>query len=137
MRNVITKLLIANRGEIASRIIRTAREMDIATVAVYSDADRNAPYVAQADESVHLPGTAPADTYLRGDLILAAAAHTNAEAIHPGYGFLSENADFARSCIEAGIVFVGPSPQAITAMGSKIAAKDMMRAGGVAVLPGI
>ncbi|MCV6990762.1 ATP-grasp domain-containing protein [Mycobacterium timonense] len=134
---MITKLLIANRGEIASRIIRTAREMDIATVAVYSDADRNAPYVAQADESVHLPGTAPADTYLRGDLILAAAAHTNAEAIHPGYGFLSENADFARSCIEAGIVFVGPSPQAITAMGSKIAAKDMMRAAGVPVLPGI
>jgi len=133
----ITKLLIANRGEIAARIIRTAHEMDIATVAVYSDADRDAPYATQADESVHLPGTAPADTYLRGDLILAAAAHTNAEAIHPGYGFLSENADFARACIEAGVIFVGPSPEAITAMGSKIAAKEMMRSAGVPVLPGV
>ena len=133
----ITKLLIANRGEIAARIIRTAHDMDIATVAVYSDADRNAPYVIQADESVHLPGTAPADTYLRGDLILAAAAHTNAEAVHPGYGFLSENADFARACIEAGLIFVGPSPAAITAMGSKIAAKEMMRSAGVPVLPGV
>ncbi|TAM72270.1 biotin carboxylase N-terminal domain-containing protein [Mycobacterium sp.] len=134
---MITKLLIANRGEIAARIIRTAHEMDIATVAVYSDADRNAPYVAQADESVLLPGTAPADTYLRGDLILAAAARTKSEAIHPGYGFLSENAGFARACIEAGVIFVGPSPQAISAMGSKIAAKEMMRAAGVPVLPGI
>jgi propionyl-CoA carboxylase alpha chain len=133
----ITKLLIANRGEIAARIIRTAHEMDIATVAVYSDADRDAPYAIQADESVHLPGTAPADTYLRGDLILAAAAATNAEAIHPGYGFLSENADFARACIDAGLIFVGPSPEAITAMGSKIAAKEMMAAAGVPVLPGV
>lgn len=134
---MITKLLIANRGEIAARIIRTAHQMDIATVAVYSDADRHAPYVAQADESVHLPGTVPGDTYLRGDLILAAAASTNAEAIHPGYGFLSENADFAQSCIDAGVTFVGPSPHAITAMGSKIAAKDLMRDAGVPVLPGI
>jgi propionyl-CoA carboxylase alpha chain len=133
----IAKLLIANRGEIAARIIRTAHDMDIATVAVYSDADRDAPYVTHADESVHLPGTAPADTYLRGDLILAAAARTNAEAIHPGYGFLSENADFARACIEAGLIFVGPSPEAITAMGSKIAAKEMMAAAGVPVLPGV
>ncbi|WP_273735341.1 acetyl/propionyl/methylcrotonyl-CoA carboxylase subunit alpha [Mycolicibacterium septicum] len=133
---MFTKLLIANRGEIASRIIRTARAMDIATVAVYSDADRNAPYVAQADESVHLPGTAPADTYLRADLVLAAAAATGAQAIHPGYGFLSENAAFAESCARAGVSFVGPSPNAITAMGSKIAAKDMMRAAGVPVLPG-
>jgi propionyl-CoA carboxylase alpha chain len=133
----ITKLLVANRGEIASRVIRTAREMDVETVAVYSDADRDAPYVAQADESVHLPGTSPADTYLRGDLILAAAARTNSEAIHPGYGFLSENADFARACIEAGLIFVGPSPEAITAMGSKIAAKEMMAAAGVPVLPGV
>ncbi|BBX03652.1 acetyl/propionyl-CoA carboxylase subuit alpha [Mycolicibacterium moriokaense] len=134
---MFNKLLIANRGEIASRIIRTARAMDISTVAVYSDADRDAPYVAQADESVHLPGTAPADTYLRGDLILAAAQRTGAEAIHPGYGFLSENAGFATACAEAGVVFVGPSPAAITAMGSKIAAKDMMRAAGVPVLPGV
>ncbi|CAN5754378.1 biotin carboxylase N-terminal domain-containing protein [soil metagenome] len=134
---MFTKLLIANRGEIASRIIRTAREMDIATVALYSDADRDAPYVARADESVGLPGTAPADTYLRIDLVLAAAARTGADAVHPGYGFLSENAAFAQACNDAGILFVGPSPAAITAMGSKIAAKDMMRAAGVPVLPGV
>ncbi|MBN3511514.1 biotin carboxylase N-terminal domain-containing protein [Mycolicibacterium sp. GESEQ-9] len=133
----ISKLLIANRGEIASRIIRTAREMDIATVAVYSDADRSAPYVGQADEAVHLPGTAPADTYLRADLVLAAAAATGADAIHPGYGFLSENADFARSCADSNVIFVGPSPDAIASMGSKIAAKDMMAEAGVPVLPGV
>lgn len=132
----ITKLLIANRGEIASRVIRTARQMDIATVALYSDADRAAPHVLQADESVHLPGTAPADTYLRGDLILAAARRTGADAIHPGYGFLSENEQFARDCAAAGIIFVGPSPEAIAAMGSKIEAKRMMAAAGVPVLPG-
>lgn len=130
------KLLIANRGEIAARIIRTAREMDIATVALYSDADRDMPYAAAADESVHLPGTAPGDTYLRGDLVLAAAARTGAEAVHPGYGFLSENADFAAACAAAGVVFVGPSPDAITAMGSKIAAKELMAGAGVPVLPG-
>jgi propionyl-CoA carboxylase alpha chain len=134
---VIRKLLIANRGEIASRIIRTARDMDIATVALYSDADRGAPYVGQADESVHLPGTAPADTYLRVDLVLAAAARTGADAVHPGYGFLSENAAFAQACADAGVIFVGPSPAAITAMGSKIAAKDMMKAAGVPVLSGL
>ena len=132
----ITKLLIANRGEIASRIIRTAREMDIATVALYSDADRNAPYVLQADESVHLHGTAPADTYLRADLVLAAALRTGADAVHPGYGFLSENEQFARDCAAAGVIFVGPSPEAIAAMGSKIEAKVMMAAAGVPVLPG-
>jgi acyl-CoA carboxylase subunit alpha len=132
---VINKLLIANRGEIASRIIRTAREMDIDTVAVYSDADRYAPYVLEADESVHLAGTTSAETYLRGDLVLAAATRTGADAVHPGYGFLSENADFAEACAGAGMVFVGPSSQAIAAMGSKIEAKDMMRAAGVPVLP--
>ncbi|MCV7229982.1 biotin carboxylase N-terminal domain-containing protein [Mycolicibacterium komossense] len=136
-KSTIRKLLIANRGEIASRIIRTAREMDIATVALYSDADLDAPYVTQADEAVALPGTAPADTYLRIDLVLAAAARTGADAVHPGYGFLSENAAFAQACADAGIIFVGPSPAAITAMGSKIAAKDMMRAAGVPVLPGV
>lgn len=134
---MVTKLLIANRGEIASRIIRTARTMDIATVALYSDADRDAPYVLQADEAVHLPGTAPSETYLRADLVLAAAARTGADAVHPGYGFLSENADFAQACVEAGVVFVGPPPAAIAAMGSKIAAKEMMRAAGVPVLPGV
>ncbi|CAN5317517.1 biotin carboxylase N-terminal domain-containing protein [soil metagenome] len=134
---MIRKLLIANRGEIASRIIRTARDMDIATVALYSDADLDAPYVGQADESVHLPGTAPADTYLRVDLVLAAAARSGADAIHPGYGFLSENSAFAQTCADACVIFVGPSPAAITAMGSKIAAKDMMKAAGVPVLPGV
>lgn len=134
---MITKLLIANRGEIASRIIRTARAMDIVTVALYSNADRDAPYVAQADEAVHLPGAAPSDTYLRSDLVLAAAKRTGADAVHPGYGFLSENADFARACADAGVVFVGPRPEAIAAMGSKIAAKQMMGAAGVPVLPGI
>ncbi|HJT92641.1 MAG TPA: biotin carboxylase N-terminal domain-containing protein [Mycobacterium sp.] len=117
-------------------MIRTAREMDIATVAVFSDADRDAPYVGQADESVHLPGTAPGDTYLRADLVLAAAQRTGAAAIHPGYGFLSENEQFARACADAGVIFVGPSPQAIAAMGSKIEAKAMMQAAGVPVLPG-
>ncbi|MGE0218554.1 acetyl/propionyl/methylcrotonyl-CoA carboxylase subunit alpha [Mycolicibacterium sp.] len=133
----ISTLLIANRGEIASRIIRTARAMDIGTVALYSDADRDAPYVGQADESVRLPGTAPAETYLRVDKVLAAAQRTGAQAIHPGYGFLSENAEFASACAREGIIFVGPSPAAITAMGSKIAAKDLMRAAGVPVLPGV
>ena len=133
----ITKLLIANRGEIASRVIRTAREMDIACVAVYSDADADALFVREADEAVRLPGTAPADTYLRGDLILEAAHATGADAVHPGYGFLSENSGFARACAEAGITFVGPPPEAIDSMGSKIEAKKTMAAAGVPVLPGI
>jgi propionyl-CoA carboxylase alpha chain len=133
----IKKLLIANRGEIASRIIRSARAMDIACVAVYSDADAGAQFVAEADEAVHLPGTAPADTYLRGDLILDAARRTGADAVHPGYGFLSENAGFARACADAGVIFVGPPPEAIDSMGSKIEAKKTMAAAGVPVLPGI
>ncbi|MCW2752163.1 MAG: accC [Aeromicrobium sp.] len=133
----ISKLLIANRGEIASRIIRTAQKLDIACVAVYSDADANAPFVHEADEAVNLPGTSPGDTYLRGDLILAAAQRTCADAIHPGYGFLSENAGFARDCAAAGIIFVGPPPEAIDSMGSKIEAKKLMAAAGVPVLPGI
>ena len=131
----ISKLLIANRGEIASRIIRTARDMDITTVAVFSDPDAGLPYVAEADEAVRLPGAAPAGTYLRGEALIAAAAATGADAVHPGYGFLSENAGFARACAAAGLIFVGPSPGAIEAMGSKTAAKELMAAAGVPVLP--
>ena len=132
----IRKLLIANRGEIASRIIRTARAMDITTVAVFSDPDAGLPYVVEADESVRLPGSAPGETYLRGEALIAAAAATGADAVHPGYGFLSENAGFARACAAAGLTFVGPSPGAIEAMGSKTAAKELMAAAGVPVLPG-
>src|ERR1700712_400381 len=133
---MIRKLLVANRGEIALRVMRTARAMDIATVAVFSDPDADAPFVVAADESVRLPGATPAETYLRGDLVLAAAAVTGADAIHPGYGFLSENAGFARDCAAAGITFVGPTPDAIASMGSKLEAKALMAAAGVPVLPG-
>ena len=132
----ITKLLIANRGEIAARIIRTAAGMDIATVAVFADPDADLPYVTAADEAVPLPGAAPADTYLRADAIIAAARAAGADAVHPGYGFLSENAGFARACAAAGLTFVGPSPEAIERMGSKVAAKQLMASAGVPVLPG-
>ena len=129
-------LLIANRGEIARRVIRTARRMGIRTVAVYSEADAEALHVKEADEAV-LIGPAPStESYLRGDKILDAARQTGAEAIHPGYGFLSENADFARACAEAGIKFVGPSPESIEAMGLKDRAKKLMEAAGVPVTPG-
>ena len=132
----ITKLLIANRGEIAARIIRTCEAMDIATVAVFSGPDADLPYVTAADEAVALPGSAPADTYLRADAIIAAARAAGADAVHPGYGFLSEDAGFARACADAGLTFVGPSPGAIEAMGSKVAAKQLMASAGVPVLPG-
>jgi acetyl/propionyl-CoA carboxylase alpha subunit len=132
----IKKLLVANRGEIASRIFRTARGMDIRTVAVYSDPDTHLPFARDADEAVHLPGAAPAETYLRAEVIIDAARRTGADAVHPGYGFLSENAGFARQCAAAGLTFVGPSPEAIDAMGSKTAAKELMRQAGVPVLPG-
>ena len=127
----IGTLLIANRGEIAARIIRTAHALGIATVAVYSDPDAEAPYVTLADQAVRLPGAAPADTYLRGDLIIAAAAATGAGAIHPGYGFLSENAAFARACAAAGLIFRRAVPGTIQAMGDKVAAKATMAAAGV------
>ena len=133
---MIKSLLIANRGEIACRIIRTARAMGVRTVAVYSDADAQALHVRSADEAVHI-GLSPArESYLVGEKIIAAAKATGAEAIHPGYGFLSENAEFAQSVIDAGLVWVGPSPHSITAMGLKDAAKKLMADAGVPVTPG-
>jgi len=133
----IAKLLIANRGEIASRVIRTARTLDIATVAIFSTPDADAPFVRQADEAVHLPGERPADTYLDIAKVIAAASVTGADAVHPGYGFLSERADFARACVAAGLVFVGPPPEVIDSMGSKTAAKQLMADAGVPVLRGL
>ncbi|MDT8757568.1 ATP-grasp domain-containing protein [Sphingomonas psychrotolerans] len=133
---MITSLLIANRGEIACRIIRTARAMGIRTVAVYSDADANALHVRQADEAVHIGPSPARESYLVGDKIIAAAHATGAEAIHPGYGFLSENADFAQAVIDAGLIWVGPKPDSIRAMGLKDAAKARMIAAGVPVTPG-
>jgi acetyl/propionyl-CoA carboxylase alpha subunit len=132
----ISTLLVANRGEIAARVIRTASAMGIHTVAVYSDPDTHAPFVALADDAVRLPGASSAETYLRGDAIITAALDTGADAIHPGYGFLSENAGFAQACADAGLIFVGPPPAAIAAMGSKLEAKSRMDAAGVPVLPG-
>ncbi len=129
-------LLVANRGEIACRVIRTARRLGIRTVAVYSDADRGALHVALADEARAI-GPAPArESYLAADRIIAAARASGAEAIHPGYGFLSENADFAEACAQAGIVFVGPPAAAIRAMGEKARAKALMERAGVPVVPG-
>ncbi|HVV75936.1 MAG TPA: biotin carboxylase N-terminal domain-containing protein [Mycobacteriales bacterium] len=131
----IRRILVANRGEIARRVFRTAREMGIGTVAVYSDADADLPFVGEADQAVRLPGTSPADTYLRGDLVIAAAQATGADAVHPGYGFLSENAAFARAVVAAGLTWIGPPPDAIEAMGSKLGAKRLMRDAGVPTLP--
>ncbi|MBA4756484.1 MAG: acetyl/propionyl/methylcrotonyl-CoA carboxylase subunit alpha [Sphingobium sp.] len=133
---MIQSLLIANRGEIACRIIRTARAMGIRTVAVYSDADAQALHVRSADEAVHI-GPAPVrESYLLGDRIIAAALQTGAQAIHPGYGFLSENAEFAQAVIDAGLIWVGPNPSSITAMGLKDAAKQLMQDAGVPTTPG-
>ena len=133
---MLKSLLIANRGEIACRIIRTARKMNIRTVAVYSDADAKALHVRQADEAVHIGASPARESYLVGEKIIAAAKQTGAEAIHPGYGFLSENADFAQSVLDAGLIWVGPNPDSIRAMGLKDAAKARMIAAGVPVTPG-
>ena len=133
---MIKKILIANRGEIACRVIKTARKLGISTVAVYSDADANALHVTMADEAVHI-GPAPSkDSYLKADKILEVAQTLNADAVHPGYGFLSENADFARACADSNITFIGPGPDAIAAMGSKSAAKHIMEEAGVPLVPG-
>ena len=134
---MIRKLLIANRGEIASRVIRSARALDIECVAVFSTPDATAPYVTEADSAVHLPGSTAEETYLRSDLIIDAALRCGADAIHPGYGFLSENAAFAQACLDAGLTFVGPPPAAIRAMGSKTSAKELMASAGVPVLPSL
>lgn len=130
------KILIANRGEIAIRVIRTAHKMGIDTVAVYSDADRNAPHVRLAEEAVHIGPPPPNQSYLQMDRIIEAAKSTGAEGIHPGYGFLSENAEFAQKVVDAGITFIGPSPEAIRIMGSKLAAKEAVLKYDIPLVPG-
>ncbi len=130
------KILIANRGEIACRVAATARRMAIKTVAVYSDADADAKHVGFCDESVHIGGSAPKDSYLRWERIIEAAKATGAQAIHPGYGFLSENEEFAQACADAGLVFIGPPPSAIKAMGLKAESKQLMEKAGVPLVPG-
>ncbi|GAB3867129.1 acetyl/propionyl/methylcrotonyl-CoA carboxylase subunit alpha [Dactylosporangium cerinum] len=133
---MLSSLLVANRGEIARRIIRTARRLGIRTIAVYSEADAGLPFVSEADEAVLIGPANPAQSYRNAEAILAAAKSTGAEAIHPGYGFLSESAAFAATVVEQGLIWVGPGPEAITAMGDKINARNLMAAAGVPVAPG-
>jgi len=130
------RVLIANRGEIACRVIRSCRRLGIHTIAVYSQADANAQHVRLADEAWPIGGPRPTESYLRGEAILEVARKSGAQAIHPGYGFLSENTAFARACADAGIVFIGPRPESIDAMGSKAAAKALMEQHRVPLVPG-
>src|SRR5215207_10718039 len=133
---MLKRLLIANRGEIAVRITRACRELAIETVAVYSDADARAPHVVAADTAVRIGPAAPRESYLNTAAILEAVRSSGADAVHPGYGFLSERAFFARACEDAGIIFVGPPSTAIERMGSKVGARRLMQAAGVPVVPG-
>src|SRR3989338_2645605 len=133
---MFNKILIANRGEIACRVAATAKRLGVKTVAVYSDADANAKHVAVCDEAVHIGGSAPKDSYLRWERIIEAAKATGAQAIHPGYGFLSENEDFAKACADAGLVFIGPPASAINAMGLKAESKRLMEQAQVPLVPG-
>jgi propionyl-CoA carboxylase alpha chain len=132
---MIERLLVANRGEIARRVFATCRASGIETVAVYSDADADAPHVREADYAVRLPGRSPGDTYLRADLLVAAAQTAGADSVHPGYGFLAENADFATAVLDAGLTWIGPPPKAIAAMGAKLTAKHLLAGAGVPILP--
>src|SRR3954463_7771125 len=133
---MFSKILIANRGEIACRVIRTAKRMGINTVAVYSDADARAPHVKMADEAVRLRPPPPSESYLQGERIIHACKATGAEAVHPGYGFLSERESFAKALAKAGIAFIGPPPKAIAAMGDKIESKKLAQKAGVNIVPG-
>lgn len=134
--NRIRKVLVANRGEIALRVIRTCKEMEIATVAVYSDADRLAPHVVHADEAYHVGPPPSAQSYLQSSRIIETARNAGADAIHPGYGFLSENATFAQQVADAGLIFIGPSPETIRAMGDKTEARKLVMSAGVPTVPG-
>ena len=130
------KILVANRGEIALRVIRSARALGYGTVAVYSSADADAQHVHQADQAVWIGEALPAQSYLHIEAIVQAAQRSGADAVHPGYGFLAENAEFAQACRDAGLVFIGPSPQSIRAMGDKAGAKLLMEQAGVPCIPG-